>query len=165
MADAENEGRILVLHAKNNLAPLQKGLAFRLEQHVVADGIVASSVCFDSEHVSQTADQALAAENGSGDRVTAKDDAVEFLREVLAAGPVKVSDVETMARSAGMLGPSQPISQCKPIRAARDALGIKPRQHPGQKAGGWFWSMPDQMPSDWSDAHQKDGAPDGVEGI
>jgi hypothetical protein len=37
MSDLENEGRILVLNAKNNLAPMQKGLAFRLEQHIVAD--------------------------------------------------------------------------------------------------------------------------------
>jgi hypothetical protein len=44
VADAENEGRVLVLHAKNNLAPPQKGLAFRLEQHMVADGVIGSTV-------------------------------------------------------------------------------------------------------------------------
>ena len=42
--DAENDGRKLFLHAKNNLAAPPQGLAFRLEQTIVADSIVASRV-------------------------------------------------------------------------------------------------------------------------
>ena len=38
--DAENEGRKLFLHAKNNLAAPPQGLAFRLEQRIVADNEV-----------------------------------------------------------------------------------------------------------------------------
>jgi putative DNA primase/helicase len=165
MADTENEGRVLVLHAKNNLASPQKGLAFRIQQHIVADGIVASSVCFDNEHVSQTADQALAAENGAGERATAKDDAAKFLRTVLADGPMAVADIEAEARAAGLLGATQPISQCKPIRSARDALGINVYQRKGQKAGGWCWAMPGQMPSEGSDSRQKKRATDGGVGL
>ena len=43
--DAEHDGRRLFLHAKNNLAPAPQGLAFRLEQCLVGDGIVASRIC------------------------------------------------------------------------------------------------------------------------
>jgi AAA domain len=42
--DAEHDGRRLFLHAKNNLARPPQGLAFRLEQCVIGDGIIASRV-------------------------------------------------------------------------------------------------------------------------
>src|SRR5262249_47056715 len=53
--DAEQEERRLFLHAKNNLAPSPQGLAFRLEQTIVGDGIVASRVYWAAEPVAITA--------------------------------------------------------------------------------------------------------------
>jgi putative DNA primase/helicase len=132
MADTENEGRVLVLHAKNNLAPPQKGLAFRLEQRIVAGGIVASTVCFDSEHVSQTADQALAAENESGDR-SARAEATDFLAEKLAGGPVAARDVEDHARAVGI--------SIKTLRRAKKDLGVKVEKTGFD--GGWVWRLPE----------------------
>lgn len=83
--DAENEGRKLLLHAKNNLAPPPQGLAFRVEQTIVGDNIVASRVCFDSQPVAITADAAMAADAaGQGGRTT-KTEAMEFLESVLSA--------------------------------------------------------------------------------
>jgi hypothetical protein len=146
--DDENEGRVLVLSVKNNLAPMAKGLAFRCLQTIVGDGIVASAIDWENEHVSRTADEALCAiEAGAQSRnSTAKDEAIEFLNTILACGPVDVQDVERQARDAGVLGDRQPISQCKPIRAARESLGIKPRQVDRK----WVWALPadSQMPSD-----------------
>src|ERR1700730_4646623 len=60
--DAENEGRILLLHAKNNMAPKPQGIAYRLVQRIVGEeggGIVASYIAFDSEPVTMSADEAL----------------------------------------------------------------------------------------------------------
>jgi len=37
-------------------------------------------------------------------------------------------------------------------------------QPKGQRAGGWVWAMPDQMPSQASDALSEEGASDGEEG-
>jgi hypothetical protein len=144
IADAENEGRVLMLHAKNNLAPPQKGLAFRHEQRFVAEGVIASSVYFESEYVSGTADDALAAERDSDGR-SDKDAAIDFLCIVLADGPRKVESVQEEARAAGLLGEDQSIGQSKPFRSARNALGIKPYQPKGEKSGGWVWALPDQQ--------------------
>ena len=47
--DPNDETRCLLLPVKNNLAPIGQGLAFRLEQRIVAEpGIVASSVVWDA---------------------------------------------------------------------------------------------------------------------
>jgi hypothetical protein len=46
-----------------------------------------------------------------------------------------------------LLSEGKPIGESKPFRAARDALGIKPYQQKGEKAGGWLWALPDQVPS------------------
>ena len=160
VADAENEGRALVLHAKNNLAPPQKGLAFRLEQHMVADGVTGSTVAFESEHVTVTADEALAADRDAETR-TAKEEAVDFLADFLAQGPQPVRKIEDEARAAGLLGGEQDIGQSKPFRLARSALGIKPRQAKGERAAGWVWELPAtyQMPSGYQ-MPSKERAPD-----
>ena len=47
--DAEYDGRRLLLHAKNNLAPPPQGLAFRLEQCLVKGDIIASRILWDTE--------------------------------------------------------------------------------------------------------------------
>ena len=64
--DPENEGRRLLLQAKNNLGPKCEGLAFRVEQRLIEDEILASSVFFESEHVAHSLDQALAASENRG---------------------------------------------------------------------------------------------------
>lgn len=73
-----------------------------------------------------------------------KDDAINFLRQVLADGPMSVADIEADARGAGVLGESQRISQSKPFRTAREALGIVPQK--SSMAGGWVWALPPKVP-------------------
>ena len=63
--DADDKDRRLMLAAKNNLAVLSQGLAFKLRQTIIAKGIVASRVDWDAEPVTITANEALAAEAGS----------------------------------------------------------------------------------------------------
>ncbi len=73
--DTENEGRILFLHAKNNMAPKPQGLAYRLVQTFVDDeveqSIVASFVVWDEKPVAVSADEALRANDDGGDRTAA----------------------------------------------------------------------------------------------
>jgi hypothetical protein len=158
---------------KTNVGPQMPTLAYRLAQIPVGeddrDGqlIIASYVVWDHDPVDVTAEQAFTASAGkrTDSGPTAKDDCIDFLKIALADGPQLVRDLEAEACDAGLLPIGQPISQCKPMRAARDALEVKVYQQKGQKAGGWFWAMPDQMPSEVSDALQNKRASDGMEGI
>jgi hypothetical protein len=145
VADAEKEDRVLMLHAKNNLAPPQKGLAFRLEQHLVAQGVIGSTVYFESEHVAVTADEAMAADRDTDSR-TETEEAVEFLLTLLTDGPLPVTKIEEEARAAGVFGGDGEIGQSKPFRRARQKLGIKPYQPKGAKSGGWVWGLADHPP-------------------
>jgi KaiC/GvpD/RAD55 family RecA-like ATPase len=134
MEDAEHEGRRFLLSAKNNLAPPPQGLAFRLEQCLVAGGVVASRIVWDAEPVAITANEALAADAVGTETRTAKAEAMEFLRAALAGGPVEAAEVNRMAREHG-LSP-------KVIRSAREALGVKIERDgfgPGSKS---LWSLP-----------------------
>jgi hypothetical protein len=132
--DAENEGRKLFLHAKNNLAAPPQGLAFRLEQRIVADNIVASRVAWDSEPVTITANQALAAEAAGTEGMTAKDEAIDFLKGILAPGPMPARRVKAEAAEAGI--------SAKSLRSAREKLRITPEKTGFGGDGSWLSSLP-----------------------
>ncbi len=131
--DADNKGRMLFLHAKNNLAAAPQGLAYRLEQTIVAENIVASRVAWENEPVAITANQALAADAAGSDK-TARQEADEFLRGALANGPVPAKDVQRMASEHGI--------SPKTLRTARETMGVKVSRDgfgPGSKS---LWSAP-----------------------
>lgn len=82
--DAEHDGRRLFLHAKNNLACAPQGLAFRLEQCIIGEDIVASRVWWDTEPIAITADEALAADAAGTETRTAKAEAIEFFASCIS---------------------------------------------------------------------------------
>ncbi len=132
--DAEDRDQRLFLHAKNNLAAPPQGLAFRLEQKIVGQvgkGIVASSVKWERDPVTITADAALAA--GSDEARNARDEAEDFLREILAKGPVPVKDVNDQANALGIAE--------KTLKRARGDLGVKATK--SDFDGGWILSLPE----------------------
>jgi RecA-family ATPase len=132
--DPDNEGRILLLHAKTNMGRKAQGLAYRLVQTIVGDpgqGIVASYVVWDSEPVALSADEALRASEDGGDRSAAAE-AEEFLRDLLRNGPATARDGEDHARALC-------ISR-RTLERARKKLGVI-----AEKAGlqeGWTWRLP-----------------------
>jgi putative DNA primase/helicase len=133
--DPDDENRRLFLPVKNNLAPLGKGLAFRLEQRLVADGIHGSSVAWETETVTITADQALAATDVAGEGAASpRTEAEEYLRDKLSAGRVPVEDVN---EHAGALGIAP-----RTLARARKALGV--RAVKDGFGGGWLLAMPDE---------------------
>jgi putative DNA primase/helicase len=133
--DADDKDRRLFLPVKNNLAPLGKGLAFRLEQRIVGEpskGIVGSSVAWESEPVTISADQALQATDGGGSDRSAAAEAGEFLLDKLSAGPVSAKEGEEHARALGIAP--------RTLARARKKLGVVAEKD-GLR-GGWMWRLP-----------------------
>jgi putative DNA primase/helicase len=133
--DPEDEMRRLFLPVKNNLAPLGKGLAFRPEQRLVADGIVGSSVVWGAEPVTITADRALQATDGAREGAASpRTEAEEYLRDKLSAGRVPVEDVNEHASALGIAP--------RTLARARKALGV--RAVKDGFGGGWQLAMPNE---------------------
>src|SRR5262249_60729757 len=82
-----------------------------------------SRVSWGTQHIHETADEAIAAQDGAEKDPTSADDCVSFLETVLADGPVNVRDAEKEARAAGGIGSEQDIRQSKAMRTARSMLG------------------------------------------
>ena len=141
MEDSDDRERRLFLHAKNNLAAPPRGLAFRLEQTIIDPGknIVTSRVRWESEPVTITANEALAAEAASNNGRTAVEGAKSFLRELLSAGPMPAKQVWSEVEEAGLASAT--------VRRAQEQLGIKPKREALAGAGladkgRWVWALP-----------------------
>jgi hypothetical protein len=68
----------------------------------------------------------------------------EFLRKELDNGPVGVSGLEAMARTAGLLGEGQPITHAKVFKGAKKSLGIRSVRSGFASGGEWFWLLEKQ---------------------
>jgi hypothetical protein len=147
--DADDEENRFFLHIKSNLGPRCPGLSFHSQQMDLEDGVTAPKIVWGTEHVSQSADDALAAAEGGSNEHSVKNAAIEFLRVVLANGPVPVAEVQRQAVEAGLLQKGKLFGQSKPFRSARQALGIEPKRI----SGGWILELPNNAaPSDCSGA-------------
>lgn len=126
--DPNDETRRLFLPAKNNIGPDQSGLAFNIEPCEV-NGIAVSRISWHPDPVTLTADQALApAPVGRPD--TERTEAMDWLRDSLAGGPVSASFIQGAARSAGIAAMT--------LRRAKDALCIESKRD----GAGWVWMLP-----------------------
>jgi hypothetical protein len=125
--DKDDPKRRLILPMKNNLADDQSGLAYR-----VATGLNgAPCLLFEPEPVTISADDALA---GAGTGPRPRDEATEWLRALLADGPVPAAQVWEEAKAAGFTEVT-----CK--RAKRQ-LRVETYKPKGSLAGGWMWRLP-----------------------
>jgi putative DNA primase/helicase len=131
LAVIEEDGRRLLLHAKNNLAAPPRGLAYKIQEKLVGQqAIVTSHLVWEGEHVDRNVDDAMQQDRGR--KAPDRDDAEEFLRGLLAGGPMKQVDVEDAARGH--------LHAWGTVRRAATKLGIKPRKV--GMDGGWLWGLP-----------------------
>ena len=100
--DSDDTARRLFITAKNNLAADSGGLAFRIEQRLLTDEILASAIVWDGARINRTADEILAAVADVKAGSPSRADAEDFLRDALAGGPVPMKDIETDAKGAGI---------------------------------------------------------------
>ena len=115
--------------------------------------MLSTRIAWDTTPVTVSANEVVAALSGGDGGKTLKAEAVEFLEDALAGGPMAVSEVQAAARKAGITS--------KSLRSAREALRIKP-----EKLGmdqGWVWRLP-KMPSTPEDARQNERTPSDPEG-
>jgi putative DNA primase/helicase len=136
--DPDDPDRRLFLQIKNNIAKDPGGLAFRIGQQLLPGDIIGSAIFWDSERVSYTADQVLAANENASDR-PAQTEAEEFLRDFLRDGPRPAKDVETEAKEAGIAW--------RTVNRAKKTLGVLAERkadsgHGLGPSGRWYWSFP-----------------------
>jgi hypothetical protein len=122
--DKDDSLRRLMLPAKMNLAPEVTGLAYKL-----VDGVVA----WEPEPVQMTADDALVAELADANDQTERQEAVDWLREVLADGPLATKDVQ---RAAGEAGHSWAT-----VRRAKGPAGVEVWKQGFGDEGRWVWGL------------------------
>lgn len=137
MRDPDAPDRRLFLCAKNNLGPDSGGLAYRIGAAFVGDerDIPAPFILWENEPVTMTANEALAADGDTAERST-KAEAGEFLKELLADGPVPQKDVKEQADAAGYSWPT--------IKRAKKTAGVQayPEHAAGKRgAGRWLWRI------------------------
>lgn len=143
VGDANNE-RTLFIPMKNNIGMKRPGLAFRVVPKTIGGDIETSCIEWDADEVTTTADEALAAAAGGQSEKEAGhssvSEAMNFLRDVLADGPVAAKEVQHRAKEAGITKAT--------LRRAQKALDVKAR-HRGEGGGSgrgeWIWEMLDQI--------------------
>jgi hypothetical protein len=111
-------------------------------------GIIASAIFWDSERVSCTADEILAANENASEQ-PARTEAADFLRDVLKNGPRPAKDVEGEAKEAGI--------SWRTVNRAKKKLGVvaERRAESGDglgRTGRWYWSLPADTNSPSKDA-------------
>jgi putative DNA primase/helicase len=133
--------RCLFLPAKNSLAALRDGLAYRVEPKIASDGTEGSVVVWDSAPVTVSADEALAPTSNRTSQQPALIDAANLLELLLISGPLAAKDVFCEARDAGVSVAS--------LRRAAQILRVKKRRVGGVAGGGhWIWELPDSSGRD-----------------
>jgi len=144
--DADNPDNRKLICDKTNIGSKPLGLTYIVQKTWITapetgEEIETSQISWGTQHIDESADEAL----GDQAEPTHKDEAIDFLRKILANGPVPVATVEAEAQAARLLGESQPISQSKPFRSARNALGVITEKD--GISGGWVWALLSKVPS------------------
>jgi putative DNA primase/helicase len=128
--EAETD-RHLLLAVKNNLGPKADGIGYRIEQGATSQCIITSRVVWDSQPVTVTANEALAATQESR-KGEARREAEAFLRAYLEAQPMPVAKIEAAAKENGI--------SLSTLRRARESLKIVVEK--SSYEGGWVWRLP-----------------------
>jgi hypothetical protein len=129
--DEHDHERRLMLPIKNNLARDTDGLAYSL---FAPEGETTPCVAWEDETVAMIADDVLNAGDDEGSK-TAVEQAVEWLRDLLANGPVKPADVIAKARDAGY---SESTVQRAKRRAGVESIA---QRDDDNKMTGWAWRL------------------------
>jgi putative DNA primase/helicase len=137
--DSDNPDNRKFLCDKTNIGPKPAGLTFicqQVEVQTSRGNIWMSRASWGTQTINQTADEAIAAATpGANDKINAIDEAVDFLKRLLADGPVASSEVFEAAKANGIAAAT--------LRRAKEKRGVIAR-HDESFEGGWKWCLPSQ---------------------
>jgi putative DNA primase/helicase len=114
----DDQDRCVLAHVKHNLAAKQPALAYSVDDQGV------------TWHGEIDVDEHEVAGNGEDDRRTGRDEAIAFLRDLLAAGPVPAKESRDQADGAGIAP--------RTLDRAKKALGVTSFRD----GTTWSWSLP-----------------------
>jgi putative DNA primase/helicase len=126
--------RQILACVKNNLAPPNIALQYRIKRETVEGEIATSRVAWNKNTLQMTADEALAKAKVNGAKPTQPRPVEELLKGLLADGKRAVSEVFSKGKQSGF-SPKQ-------LRTAAKSLGVQPKPTGGGATRKWFWEMP-----------------------
>lgn len=132
------DGPRKLARAKSNIGSDNGGHEYRLTLEVLGPDLVGQGISWGNA-IDGSARDILADADDVGEHGSAKTEAADFLRDLLACGPMPAKNVRAEARSAGLAWST--------IRRAKDAIGIRSVK----SAAGWSWRLP-------QDAQEAQGA-------
>lgn len=151
-ADEDSSGRRrLMLPLKNNLGDDENGLAYSIEPVTLESGIQTSRITWEADAVTKSADDVYVEDDGTK---SAKDEAIEFLRDALANGPRPVAEVKAEAKEADIAP--------KTLRRARERIGIRATRE--RFDGAWTWGLPSPSSPPLSQGQDGHDGHDGQDG-
>jgi len=147
----DGEDRRILARAKSNIGPDDGGMTYALEQCEPLPGINASRVSWGAAVQGSARELLTDPSEQDGEGESSRSEAADFLREVLADGPVPSKEVQRQAREAG-------VPWITVRRAADDLTVLKKK---GGMTDGWYWSLPKLLtnaPKVIEHAHAKERA-------
>ena len=126
--DKDDPKRRLVLPVKNNLSNDETGLAYEVR----ASDSNAPYIAWESSAVTITAEDALS-QNGA-DEHGGRQGAEDFLKDILASGPLTAKEVQRLGGEAGY--------PQRTVQRAANAMGIKPHREGFGAGAKYLWELP-----------------------
>lgn len=143
--------RRLLARIKSNLGPDGGAIGYDLEPAIVRDRIETSRVLWgapiegDARALLANAEAPPPDEDMEDDARTERDEAADWLREVLTEGPLNAADVKVLAQRNGLAW--------RTVRRAKESLNVRSKK--GAMRGGWTWQLPEDV----------QGVHEGAEGV
>jgi hypothetical protein len=132
--DPGDKDRRLLIPSKANLGRPQEALGYQIATTTILDAdkklLWAPYVKWEESTIRITADEAVAAMAGDTEAQGARDQAKDFLIELLVDGPVPQKDIKAASEGAGLAW--------RTVQRAKASLAIEARRENDK----WFWRLP-----------------------
>ncbi|MEO4012271.1 AAA family ATPase [Pseudomonas rossensis] len=126
----DSDARVLA-RAKSNIGTDEGGVSYAIEPFTIGDGIETTRVIWGDTITGSARDILGDVESAGGDERSELDEACDFLRDLLARGPVPTKQIKADADGAGHAWAT--------IRRAQKVVGAEARKQ--GMGSGWAWQL------------------------